>query len=112
MTCTDATCQDVHCPLCACVSRLEIYEDDKRVSVLESQQTILNPEVAASHYTLLLIDMSGSVVDSEDAGKVTEAALLFTSEVEANNMTATGFVYGGAYLPKRICRAVLAIDNG
>ena len=22
MTCTDATCQDVHCPLCACVSRV------------------------------------------------------------------------------------------
>ena len=68
--------------------QFEIYEDDKRVSVLESQQTILNPEVAASHYTLLLIDMSGSVVDSEDAGKVTEAALLFTSEVEANNKVA------------------------
>lgn len=68
--------------------QFEIYEDDQRVSALESQQTILNPEVAASHYTLLLIDMSGSVVDSEDAGKVTEAALLFTSEVEANNKVA------------------------
>ena len=45
--------------------QFEIYEDDQRVSALESQQTILNPEVAASHYTLLLIDMSGSVVDSE-----------------------------------------------
>ena len=68
--------------------QFEIYEDDQRVSALESQQTILNPEVAASHYTLLLIDMSGSVVDSEDADKVTEAALLFTSEVEANNKVA------------------------
>ncbi|MFV8753838.1 VWA domain-containing protein [Nannocystaceae bacterium ST9] len=68
--------------------QFEIYEDDKRVSALESQQTILNPEVAASHYTLLLVDMSGSVVDSEDAGKVIEAALLFTSEVEANNKVA------------------------
>ncbi|NJK33176.1 MAG: VWA domain-containing protein [Deltaproteobacteria bacterium] len=68
--------------------QFEIYEDDQLVSVLESQQTILNPEVAASHYTLLLIDMSGSVVDSEDAGKVTEAALLFTQEVEANNKVA------------------------
>lgn len=68
--------------------QFEIYEDDELVSTLESQQTILNPEVAASHYTLLLIDMSGSVVDSEDAAKVTEAALLFTQEVEANNKVA------------------------
>ncbi len=68
--------------------QFEIYEDDQKVSELESLQTILNPEVAASHYTLLLIDMSGSVVDSEDADKVTEAALLFTSEVEANNKVA------------------------
>ena len=41
-----------------------IYEDKQPVSILESKQTILNPEVAAIHYTLLLIDMSGSVVDS------------------------------------------------
>ena len=68
--------------------QFEIYEDNKLVSQLESQQTILNPEVAASHYTLLLVDMSGSVVDSEDADKVSEAALLFTSAVEKNNKVA------------------------
>ena len=43
-----------------------IYEDGQPVSVLESKQTILQPEVAAIHYTLLLVDMSGSVVDSGD----------------------------------------------
>lgn len=68
--------------------QFEIYEDGELVSVLESQQTILNPEVAASHYTLLLIDMSGSVVDSDDADKVVDAALLFTSQVETNNKVA------------------------
>lgn len=68
--------------------QFEIYEDGELVSSLESQQTILNPEVAASHYTLLLIDMSGSVVDSDDAEKVVEAALLFTSQVETNNKVA------------------------
>jgi hypothetical protein len=46
--------------------QFEIYEDDELVSVHESKQTILNPEVAASHYTLLLVDMSGSVTESED----------------------------------------------
>ena len=41
--------------------RFRIYEDDQLVSQYESKQTILNPEVAAVHYTLLLVDMSGSV---------------------------------------------------
>src|SRR5687767_2732484 len=43
-----------------------IYEDGQPVSALESQQTILNPEIAAAHFTLLLIDMSGSVTESGD----------------------------------------------
>ena len=68
--------------------QFEIYEDGEVVSVKESQQTILNPEVAASHYTLLLVDMSGSVADSDDFPKISEAATLFTSEVEKNNKVA------------------------
>lgn len=68
--------------------QFEIYEDDELVSVYESQQTILNPEVAASHYTLLLVDMSGSVADSDDFPQISEAATLFTSEVEKNNQVA------------------------
>ena len=52
----------------------KIYEDKQPVSVLESKQTILNPEVAAIHYTLLLIDMSGSVVDSGEMPALIQAA--------------------------------------
>lgn len=68
--------------------QFRIYEDDELVSVYESKQTILNPEVAASHYTLLLIDMSGSVAESEDAAKVVEAANVFATRVEKNNKVA------------------------
>ena len=68
--------------------QFEIYEDGELVSVYESQQTILNPEVAASHYTLLLVDMSGSVAESDDFPMISEAATLFTSEVEKNNKVA------------------------
>ncbi len=46
--------------------KFRIYEDGSPVSALESKQTILNPEVAAAHYTLLLVDMSGSVTGSGD----------------------------------------------
>jgi hypothetical protein len=44
--------------------RFRIFEDDQLVSQFESKQTILNPEVAAVQYTLLLVDLSGSVTES------------------------------------------------
>jgi len=58
-----------------------IYEDGQPVSVFESQQTILQPEVAAAHYTLLLVDMSGSVVGSPDMDKVVSGAASFAQRV-------------------------------
>jgi hypothetical protein len=59
-----------------------IYEDGQPVSGLESKQTIINPEVAASHYTLLLIDMSGSVTESGDVPVIVDAAQGFAGRVE------------------------------
>jgi hypothetical protein len=58
-----------------------IYEDGEPVSILESKQTILQPEVAAIHYTLLLVDMSGSVVDSGDMPALVQAASSFADRV-------------------------------
>ena len=59
-----------------------IYEDGQPISVHESKQTILNPEVAAAHHTLLLIDMSGSVTGSGDIGVIQEAARAFADRVQ------------------------------
>jgi hypothetical protein len=59
-----------------------IYEDGQPVSALESKQTILNPEVAATHNTLLLIDMSGSVTESGDLPVIIESAKAFAGRVE------------------------------
>jgi hypothetical protein len=59
-----------------------IYEDNGLVSEFESKQTILNPRVAASLYTLLLVDMSGSVSKSGHLDSVVEAASAFTEKVE------------------------------
>lgn len=58
-----------------------IYEDGSLVSAFESKQTILNPEVAADHYTLLLVDMSGSVTESGDVPAVVDAASAFSERV-------------------------------
>jgi hypothetical protein len=62
--------------------RFQISEDGSPVSVLESKQVILNPQVAAAHYTLLLVDMSGSVVQSGQVPQLQAAAQAFTSRVE------------------------------
>jgi hypothetical protein len=80
--------------------QFEIYEDGGLVSVHESQQTILNPEVAASHYTLLLVDMSGSVTESDDFERIGEAAALFTSTVGQNNKVAIYAFDGDANIHK------------
>src|SRR5215468_7207110 len=62
--------------------RFKIYEDGQPVSVLESKQTILNPEVAASQFTLLLVDMSGSVSESGDVPVIVQAAQAFADRVQ------------------------------
>jgi hypothetical protein len=62
--------------------QFRISEDGQPVSVLESKQTILNPEVAAAHYLLLLIDMSASVSESDDVGVMVDAARQFGARVQ------------------------------
>ena len=59
-----------------------IYEDGRLVSPDESQQTIINPEVAAEHYTLLIVDMSGSVTESDQVGLIADSAQSFTAALE------------------------------
>src|SRR5690606_20411145 len=66
----------------------EIYEDDKLVSKSESQQKILNPEVAAVSYTLLLLDMSGSVTEGDGANELVDAALEFKEKVGKSQKVA------------------------
>ncbi|MBL8950919.1 MAG: VWA domain-containing protein [Myxococcaceae bacterium] len=68
--------------------QFHIYEDGKLVSPYESKQTILNPEIAAKHYTLLLVDMSGSVSKSGQLPALQEAVNAFTSKVGQYQETA------------------------
>ncbi len=68
--------------------QFRIYEDGQLVSQYESKQTILNPQVAAVHYTLLLVDMSGSVSDSGNGEFVAQAVGTFTERVEKQQKVA------------------------
>jgi hypothetical protein len=58
-----------------------IYEDGDAVSKFESKQIILNPEVAAVMYTMLLVDMSGSITESGQADNLVDAAKGFADRV-------------------------------
>jgi hypothetical protein len=68
--------------------RFRIYEDGQLVSQYESKQTIANPEVAAVHYTLLLVDMSGSVSESGSVDTLVQAMSTFTQRVEKQQKVA------------------------
>ena len=59
----------------------KIYEDGEEVSKFESKQVIQNPEVAAVMYTMLLVDMSGSVTESGQADPLVDAAKAFSDRV-------------------------------
>src|SRR5262245_47560607 len=61
--------------------RFQIYEDGGLISVYESKQTILNPEVAAVHYTLLLVDLSGSITQSGALEQLKPAVQSFANRV-------------------------------
>ncbi len=62
-------------------SDFKIYQDDKLISEFESKQTIQNPEVAAVMYTMLLVDMSGSVTESGQADALVDAAKSFSDRI-------------------------------
>jgi hypothetical protein len=69
-------------------SDFNIYEDGKLVSRDESRQSIVNPEVAAVHYTLLLVDMSASVTESDQVDDIVKASTEFVARVESHQRVA------------------------
>ena len=73
----------------------EIYEDGAKVSSFESQQVILNPEVAAVMYTLLLLDVSGSITESGQIEPLVDAAELFVERVGKTQKVAV-YAFDGA----------------
>lgn len=58
-----------------------ISEDGDTVSKFESKQLIQNPDVAAVMYTMLLVDMSGSITESGQADALVDAAKAFAERV-------------------------------
>ena len=79
-------------------SDFNIYEDGKLVSRDESRQSIVNPEVAAVHYTLLLVDMSASVTESDQVDRIVAASTDFATRVEPYQKVAVYAFDGSPHL--------------
>lgn len=92
----------------------DIYEDDALVSKFESKQVIQNPEVAAVMYTLLLLDMSGSITESGEAGTVVDAATLFSEQVGQTQKVGVYAFDGGEkiYSVVRFTEAKTSVEGG
>lgn len=91
-----------------------IYEDEQLVSKFESKQTIQNPEVAAVMYTLLLLDMSGSITESGESDAVVDAAHVFSEKVGKTQKVGVYAFDGGdeIYSVVRFTEAKGSIDGG
>lgn len=59
----------------------EIYEDGKLVSTFESRQTVLNHQVGTVHYTMLLLDLSGSVTRTGQLNTLYQVSTAFADRV-------------------------------
>jgi len=78
----------------------KIYEDDQLISPFESKQTILNPEESVVHYTLLLLDLSGSITESGSLPALTAAAGGFAERVtKFHQIGVQGFDGGDKLIP-------------
>jgi VWFA-related protein len=78
----------------------KIYEDDQQISPFESKQTILNPEVAVVRYTLLLLDLSGSVTESGAVPALISASSAFAENVTKHHKIGVyGFDGGKSLIP-------------
>jgi hypothetical protein len=78
----------------------KIYEDEQLISPYESKQTILNPEEAVVRYTLLLLDLSGSVTESGAVPSLITAASAFAENVTKHHKIGVyGFDGGKSLIP-------------
>jgi hypothetical protein len=75
--------------------QFKIYEDEGLVSLYESKQVIQNPDVAAVMYTLLLLDVSGSITGSGQIDPLVDAAELFSERVGKTQKVAV-YAFDGA----------------
>jgi hypothetical protein len=67
-----------------------VYEDGKLVTTMKGKRALLDTKLVDVHYVLLLVDLSGPVVDSEDLPELLESVGQFIDQVGATHDIAVG----------------------
>jgi hypothetical protein len=67
-----------------------VYEDGKLVTTGKGKRALLEPKTIDTRYVLLLVDMSGPIVDSEDLPELANAIGGFVDHVGATHEIAVG----------------------
>jgi hypothetical protein len=67
-----------------------VYEDGKLVTTGKGKRVLLEPKTIDSRYVLLLVDLSGPIVDSEDFPELANAIGGFVDHVGATHEIAVG----------------------
>jgi len=67
-----------------------VYEDGKLVTTSKAKRALLEPKQFDTRYVLLLVDMSGPIVDSEDLPELANAITGFVDHVGATHEIAVG----------------------
>ena len=67
-----------------------VYEDGKLVTTSKGKRALLEPKLFDTRYVLLLVDMSGPIVDSEDFPELTNTIGAFVDHVGATHEIAVG----------------------
>jgi hypothetical protein len=62
--------------------QFRVYEDRQLVSLDDSKQTLLNPNLFAAYYTVLLVDVSGTATDDPMAEAIGQAANAFAARID------------------------------
>src|SRR5262245_45080521 len=71
-----------------------VYEDGKLVTTAKAKRTLLEPKMFDMRYTLLLVDMSGPIVDTEDLPELAKSIGAFVDHVGATHDIAVGVFDG------------------
>jgi hypothetical protein len=77
-----------------------IYEDGELVSTFESKQVILNPQIASTQTTLLLLDLSGSITEAGQLDELVRASTSFVDKVAQSQKVAIYSFDGSANISR------------
>ena len=77
------------------LANFRVYEDKKLISETKGKRALLDTGIASSRSSLLLVDLSGPMVDSEDLPELAKAVGQFVDKVGASQSVAVSVFDGG-----------------